>query len=115
MKESTLWFMFLMAGILILVTLTIHMGVMHLDAILGLDNVLSYESTVARGRDIFFAAVYTVLLGAALYHGLYGVRTIISELFSSRGLDKFVSWAFLLFGVFVFVYGFWVIRAAYSL
>jgi len=115
MKESTLWFIFLMAGILILVTLTVHMGVMHLDSILGLDDVLSYESTVARGKDMFFAAVYTVLLGAALYHGLYGLRTIISELFSSRGLDKFVSWAFLVFGVIVFGYGIWVIKAAYSL
>ena len=115
MKESTLWFMFVMAGLLILVTLTIHMGVMHLDDILGFGDVLSYEAAAARGKDIFYASVYTVLLGAALYHGLYGLRTILCELSLPRGLEKFFSWAFLLFGLVVFVYGFWVIKAAYSL
>jgi len=115
MKESTLWFMFLMAGILIIVTLTIHMGVMHLSSILGLGDVLSYEATVTRGKGIFYAVVYTVLLGAGLYHGLYGLRTIVSELSLPRGLEKFVSWAFVLFGLIVFVYGFWAIKAAYSL
>jgi succinate dehydrogenase / fumarate reductase membrane anchor subunit len=115
MKESTLWLLFLLAGILILVTLSIHMGVMHLDSLLGIRDVLSYESTVERGRDIFFAVVYTVLLGAALYHGLYGLRTILGELTLPRGLEKIISWAFLLFGLVVFVYGFWAIKAAYSL
>ena len=115
MKESTLWLLFLLAGILILVTLSIHMGVMHLDHLLGFDDVLSYEATIARGRDIFYAVVYTILLGAALYHGLYGLRTILSELSLSNAAMKLVSWVFLLFGLGVFVYGFWVVKAAYSL
>lgn len=104
-----------MAGILIIVTLTVHMGVMHLDGILGMEDVLSYDSTVARGRDIFYATVYTILLGAALYHGLYGLRTILFELSLRRGVERIISWAFLLFGIVTFVYGFWAIRMAYSL
>jgi succinate dehydrogenase / fumarate reductase membrane anchor subunit len=115
MKESTLWLLFLLAGILILVTLTIHMGVMHIDSLLGIEDVLSYESAVARGKDIFYASVYTILLGAALYHGLYGLRTVLSELSLPRGLERIISWAFLLFGAVIFVYGFWAIRMAYSL
>jgi succinate dehydrogenase / fumarate reductase membrane anchor subunit len=115
MRESRLWLFFLLAALLIAVTLTIHMAVLHLDHILGVDDTLGYGTVVERGRGMFYAVVYTVLLGAALYHGLYGLRTILFELNLSRGLERTISWAFLIFGIFMFVYGFWAIRVAYSL
>ena len=39
---------------------------------------------------------YILLLGAALYHGLYGLRTILFELTLSRALEKpsLSSWPF---------------------
>jgi succinate dehydrogenase / fumarate reductase membrane anchor subunit len=113
MRESTLWLFFLLAALLIAVTLTIHMGVLHLDALLGIQDTISFRTVMERGKDTFYAVMYTVLLGAGLYHGLYGLRTILFELSLSRGRERTLSWAFLLFGVAMFIYGFWAIRAAY--
>ncbi len=115
MRESRLWLLFFIAALLIVVTLTIHMAVLHLDHLLGIEDTVGYRTVVERGRDMFYAVVYTVLLGAALYHGLYGLRTILFELNLSRALQRTISWAFLLFGIGMFVYGFWAIRAAYAL
>lgn len=113
MRESTLWLLFLLAALLIAVTLTIHMGVLHLDTILGIEGTITFRTVTQRGKDIFYAVVYTVLLGAGLYHGLYGLRTILFELSLSRSLERAISWAFLIFGVVMFIYGFWAIRIAY--
>jgi succinate dehydrogenase / fumarate reductase membrane anchor subunit len=115
MRESTLWLFFLLAAALLAVTLTIHMGVLHLDALLGIEGTISFRTVSARGKEIFYAVVYTILLGAGLYHGLYGLRTILFELSLSRGLQRTISWTFLLFGLVMFIYGFWAIRVAYLL
>jgi succinate dehydrogenase hydrophobic anchor subunit len=115
MRESRLWLLFLLAALLIAVTLTIHMAVLHLDHILGIENTVGYLTVIERGRQMFYPVVYTVLLGAALYHGLYGLRTILFELSLPRVLERTISWVFLVFGVGMFVYGFWAIKAAHSL
>ena len=43
---------------------------------------------VARARMGFFTVSYIVLLGAALFHGLYGLRNILFELGPARGVKS---------------------------
>jgi succinate dehydrogenase hydrophobic anchor subunit len=116
MRESTLWFWHIIAGAVILVLLGLHMAIMHLDEILGLYmNTTGWESVFARSQQGFFMVTYIILLGAALYHGLYGFRTILFELNLAKGLQKAITWLFLIGGLFLFVYGTYVAIAVYKM
>jgi succinate dehydrogenase hydrophobic anchor subunit len=106
-RESTFWTWHLLAGLVILVVLAIHMFVMHLSKLFGTggEGVLTYSSVMARSRDFAFALMYVVLLGAALYHGLYGLRTILLELTLSERAEKIVSALIVFVGILLFIVG----------
>jgi succinate dehydrogenase hydrophobic anchor subunit len=113
MKESTLWFLFILAGALIVVLVGIHMVVMHLDkvtAAIGLapkdrPEVLSHESVLTRSRNIFHVIIYMLLLATALFHGLYGFRSIVYELPISAILRKATDVVVTLAGMLFFIWG----------
>ena len=84
MRETAYWAWFIIAAVVILVFAGLHMTVMHLS-ILGVFNpdggaVTDWGNVVFRSQHQFLAFSYIILLGAALYHGLYGLRTIVFEL-----------------------------------
>ena len=81
MRDRTLWTWHIFAGVVILVFLGLHMTIMHLDG----DRSRIFNpargrarstgrNVAARMRSLFFTVTYVVLLGAALFHGLYGLR-----------------------------------------
>ncbi len=120
MKESTSWYLFIFAGLVIFVLLGIHMVIMHLDGILlalgiGYENVLKFNSVFARGKQTFFVVLYILLLGFALFHGFYGLRTILFELNLKRGIKKAVTAILVLAGLALFAYGTYAAVAFYSL
>jgi succinate dehydrogenase hydrophobic anchor subunit len=120
MRDSKLWTWHLAAGAVILVFLGLHMVVMHLDAILGILNPaggspVDWANVVARAKSAFFAVTYVVLLGAALFHGLYGLRNIIFELNPTRPLKTAISTVLLVGGVGLFVLGTWAALASLAL
>jgi succinate dehydrogenase hydrophobic anchor subunit len=110
MRECKLWFWHIVAAGVILVFLGLHMLIMHMGAILAFLGAGSGEPTSARGvfersRQAFFMVTYIVLLGAALYHGLYGLRTMLFELSPSHGIQKAINRIFTTAGVALFGYG----------
>ncbi len=105
MKESKLWSLHLVCGAMIFFLIAIHFGVMHLDELLGFSEVLKYENVVVRGREAFYLVVYSLLLGASLYHGLYGFRNILCELGFGKTTEKVISLLILVVGVLTFIYG----------
>jgi succinate dehydrogenase/fumarate reductase cytochrome b subunit len=113
MRDQRLWTWHLIAGVTILVFLGLHMGVMHLNTMLGLFSAvpdkapIDWGNVIARSQSAFFAVTYVVLLGAALFHGLYGLRNILFELGPGTGLRKAISAVLLLLGVCLFGYGAW--------
>lgn len=120
MRDQGLWTWHIGAGIVILVFLGLHMGIMHLDAALGLFNPagghpIDWANVVARARSTFFMITYVVLLGAALFHGLYGFRNIVFELNPSVGLKSVLSWVLLIAGVGLFLVGTWAAWASFQL
>ena len=112
MRETKYWTWHMLAGLVILVLLGMHMITMHLSTILGWFNPAGPESTdwanvVARGKLIAYAVIYVVLLGVALYHGLYGFRTIIFELGPSKGTQHLINVIFFIVGLGLFIMGSW--------
>ncbi|MDP8240213.1 MAG: hypothetical protein P9X24_14080 [Candidatus Hatepunaea meridiana] len=112
MRETKLWTWHIFTGIVILVLLGIHMITMHLDGILGWFNpaggeAIDWANIVARAKLLIIAILYIVLLAAALYHGLYGFRTILFELGPRQGIQKFINVLFWILGICLFVFGTW--------
>jgi len=120
MRDQKLWTWHVVAGGVILVLLGLHMGIMHLDALLGAFNApgshpIDWANVVARGKAVFFPVTYVILLGAALFHGLYGLRNILLELNPSAGLKKVIAVALLLAGLGLFAFGTWAAVASHTL
>ena len=110
MRESKLWMLSIVSAGAVFVLLGLHMVIMHMDALLALVGLstgdpISAESVFARSKQVFFMVTYILLLGAALYHGFYGLRNILSELPLSASMEKVVSWVLTLAGFGLFIYG----------
>ncbi|MGB3562477.1 MAG: hypothetical protein WBC09_05395, partial [Thermoanaerobaculia bacterium] len=57
---------------------------------------------------------YVLLLGVALFHGLYGLRNILLELAPGPGLKTAISWLLIIAGVALFALGTWAAWAAHQ-
>ena len=117
MRDQRLWTWHVLAGLVILVLLGLHMAIMHLDTLLGWFNPaevkpVSWESVLERARLGFFTITYVVLLGAALFHGLYGLRNILFELGPARGVKSALNVVLTVGGVALFMFGAWAAWAA---
>lgn len=122
MRDQKLWTWHLAAGVVILFLLGMHMTVMHLNVTVPLKGLnpagghpIDWANVVARGRSAAFMVSYIFLLGAALFHGLYGLRIILFELNPASWLKRGVSIVLLLCGLALFVYGTWAAIAGFSL
>jgi succinate dehydrogenase / fumarate reductase membrane anchor subunit len=110
MRETKYWTLHMLAGVVILVFLGLHMLIMHMDDFVGAFNpaggsALDWENVLARSKMVFFTVTYIVLLGAALFHGLYGARTILFELGLKKPMQTAVNVVFWLGGVALFLVG----------
>jgi len=116
MKDTPLWTWHVIAGIVILVLLSMHMTVMHLNDVLSIapgtatpegGAPIDWANVVSRAQEIGFVVFYVVLLAAGLFHGLYGLRNIIHELNPSPGVMKTLTALILIVGLGLFVLGTW--------
>jgi succinate dehydrogenase / fumarate reductase membrane anchor subunit len=117
MRDRTLWTWHIGAGVVILVLLGLHMAIMHLDQSLGIFGTpgaepVEWESVVARAGSLFFTVTYVLLLGAALYHGIYGLRNILLELNPGPGIRRVVNVGLTVVGLGLFAFGTWAALAA---
>lgn len=118
-KDTKLWTWHIIAAAAILLLLGFHMLMMHLNALLGLEaynpaseDPLFWENVIHRGQQFAFAVVYILLLAAALYHGLYGLRNILFEMDPSERLKKTISIVLMVIGFVFLVIGSWAAIAA---
>jgi succinate dehydrogenase hydrophobic anchor subunit len=117
MRDRTLWTWHIAAGVVILVLLGLHMVIMHLDAALGFlglggGDPIEWDSVAGRAQSLFFTVTYVMLLGAALYHGFYGLRNILLELNPGPSLRRVIDGGFTILGLALFVLGTWAALAA---
>jgi len=110
MRESRLWGLHLTSAVVLLVLLGLHLVVMHLDGTLALidpawGKPLAWDSVLARARSAFFTATYVLMLAAALFHGFYGLRTMITELTGNEYWRRVTSISVWTVGVALFGLG----------
>ena len=112
MRDRTLWTFHVLAGVVIVFALGLHMAIMHLEATLGLfatpgAHPVDWASVVARTKAAGFTAIYVVMLGAALFHGLYGLRNILRELGPKPVLAEALDAGLAAIGLALFAFGTW--------
>ena len=111
MSESKLWFLHIITAMVILVLLSSHMGIMHMGSILSnlgfnfSSDPTSVKEVFRRSEQVLFMVVYIILLGTALFHGLYGLRGIIYELSLPKSVEKTIGGLLGVVGVLLFLYG----------
>jgi len=111
MRESKLWFLHILSAVVILFLLGSHMGIMHMGSILShlgfnfSDHPTNSDEVFRRSRQVLFMVVYIVLLGTALFHGLYGLRSIFYELSLPKTMEKIIGRVLCVAGIALFLYG----------
>lgn len=120
MRETKLWTWHLIAGVAVLLLLGLHMVTMHLGGLTGLfvadpaHPAVAPPNSMARDGRLLFVVGYILLLGAGLYHGLFGLRNILLELSPGPGLERVVRIGLLIVGLGLFGLGTWAAVTAHS-
>jgi succinate dehydrogenase / fumarate reductase membrane anchor subunit len=112
MRETKYWTWHMAAGVVILFLLGLHMLTMHLGGVTQLfaphgGEAISKDNSLFRDGQLFFTVTYILLLAVALYHGLYGLRTILFELTLKPAVEKAISVFLLVVGLGLFGLGTW--------
>ncbi len=80
MRESTLQLVNYGMVLALLVTLALHLAMQAFLGVSGYGDALRYDTALARYREPLSASLLAILLVAATYHGLFGLRNILLEL-----------------------------------
>ena len=120
MRETKYWTWHMAAGVVILLLLGLHMLTMHTGGITHWfapqgGEAVSRANSLFRDGKLFFTVTYILLLGVALYHGLYGLRTILFELTLKPVAEKAITFVFLAVGLGLFGLGTWAAFAAHAI
>ena len=120
MRETKYWTWHMAAGVVILFLLGLHMLVMHVGGITQLfaphgGEAISKENSLFRDGKLFFTVAYILLLGTALYHGLYGFRTILFELTLRPAVEKAITLVLVILGLGLFGLGAWAAITAHAI
>jgi len=112
MGETKYWTWHMAAGVVILLLLGLHMLIMHMGGITHLfapspGEAVSKANSLFRDGYLFFTVTYILLLAVALYHGLYGLRTILFELTLKPAAEKAITVVLLLMGLGLLGLGTW--------
>lgn len=123
MRDQKLWTWHILAGVVILVLLGLHMLTMHLDGLLPLaplnpvegKSPIDWENVVARGKAVTMPVIYILLLGAALFHGLYGATNVVREANPPVWVQRAVTALAVVVGLGLFALGSWAAIASHLL
>lgn len=108
--QSRYWLWMLLSALVILILLGWHMAIMHLANLLGhmvstSAEPLAWGDVIARSRNGFLAGVYVLLLGAGLFHGFFGLRTILTEYWPRKGAENVINISCWVAGIILFAVG----------
>ncbi len=120
MRDQSLWTWHLTAGAVILVLLGLHLLNQHLDGVVRIFNPnpgdpTDWTNVMARSKEAAFLVIYVLLLGAALFHGFYGLRNILFELNPALGLRHAITAVLIIGGIGLFALGTWTAVSSYQL
>lgn len=106
MKETKYWTLHIFAGVLLLFFLGFHFLYTHIGQLLfnESDNI-SRELSQGRDAKMYFLFFFIILLGLGLFHGLYGLKNILFEIFSSTNVQRIILVIILIVGLALFFFG----------
>jgi succinate dehydrogenase / fumarate reductase membrane anchor subunit len=113
MGETKFWTWHMLAGVVILLLLGFHMVYTHAGNLTGIavadrsEEAVSQANSLARDAKPLFPVFFTLLLGIALYHGLYGLKNILFELTLPKGAEKAIAVVLWIAGLSLFALGTW--------
>ena len=104
------WLLNALCGLLLLFLLGIHMTTLHLDDLLSLisgadPEPLSWARVTRRGQSLLVSVTYVIFLGSALFHGLYGLHTMLTEFLAGRRAARLVLVGCWSIGLLLFIVG----------
>jgi succinate dehydrogenase hydrophobic anchor subunit len=117
MRETRLWSLHILVLPIIAVLLGMHFAVMHYAPVfygMSVDKAREFGTMIERGKSVTQLVLYILLLAAASYHGLYGLRGILRELPLTPPWVKVVDLGVILFGLAIFAFGTYVTWWTYS-
>lgn len=120
MRETRYWTWHMAAGVVIFFLLGLHMLTTHMGGLTGVfvenraEDAISPANSQARDASLFFTVTYIVLLAVALYHGLYGLRTILLELTLKPATERAVTVILVIVGLGLVGFGAWAAIAAHN-
>jgi succinate dehydrogenase/fumarate reductase cytochrome b subunit len=120
MNQTRYWSWHMAAGVAIFVLLGLHMATMHMGGLTGLfvaDRSLesaAEPNSQARDALLSMTVMYVLLLGIALFHGLYGLRTILFELTLKPATERAISVVLFIAGLGLFAFGTWAAIVAHN-
>ncbi len=120
MNGTKYWTWHMAAGVVILFLLGLHMCIMHIGVSSTAFSADVHQEAIAkvnslfRDGQLFFTVTYILLLAVALYHGLYGLRTILFELTLPPAAEKFITVLFVVIGIGMFGLGTWAAVVAHG-
>jgi succinate dehydrogenase/fumarate reductase cytochrome b subunit len=118
--ETAYWTWHMAAGVAIFALLGLHMTTMHLGGLTGLfvayptEQAVSPANSHARDASLFLTVVYILLLSLGLYHGLYGLRTMLFELTLKPATEQAVTAVLVVVGLLLLGFGTWAAVAAHQ-
>lgn len=105
MKETKYWTGHILAGAALLFLLGFHFIYTHIAFLFGTEDNITEGLSKGRDAQPVFLVFFIALLGLGLYHGLYGLKNILSELISSEGCRKAVAILLTVVGILLFAFG----------
>jgi succinate dehydrogenase / fumarate reductase membrane anchor subunit len=107
------------AGVVLFFLLGLHMLIMHTSGTMHLfaphaGDSVSVENSMFRDGKMAFTVTYVLLLAVGLYHGLYGLRTILFELSLKPVVEKVITGVLVVVGAALLGMGTWAAFAAHA-
>lgn len=96
------WLLQRVTGVGLVVVLGVHLWVLHFA---GDHAVLTVGGVAVRLRTLTYMVVDYSLLAFALYHGLYGLRSVLLDYTAGANAERRLTAALWVVGVVFFVYG----------
>ncbi len=120
MNGTKYWTWHMAAGVVILFVLGLHMLIMHMGGVTHLfapygDDADALKNSLFRDGQLFFTVTYILLLGVALYHGLYGLGTMLFELTLKPAVEGAITVVLVLVGLGLFALGTWAAVVAHGI
>jgi len=120
MKGTKYWTWHMAAGLVLLFLLGLHMLIMHTGGFARWfaphgDAADSPVNSLFRDSKLFFTVTYVLMLVAALYHGFYGLRTMLLELTLKPVTEKTITVVLLIVGLGLCGLGTWAALTAHAI